>query len=89
MPEDYGRGGERGGERGDERGEERDRDRDRDRERWDVKPERPSKNTMEAAEDVEGLLKVAWEATRDVFKEKATAEAAIQVYDRIREAREL
>lgn len=85
MPEDYGRG-----ERGDERGDDRDRgDRDRDRERWDVKPERPSKNTMEAAEDVEGLLKVAWEATRDVFKEKATAEAALGVYDRIKEAREL
>lgn len=83
MPEDYGRG-----ERGEERGEERDRDRDRDR--WpDVKPERPSKNTLEAAEDVFGLLKVAWDVTKDTFREKATSEVAISVYDRIREAREL
>lgn len=84
MPEDYGR--ERGGERGEDRD---DRDRDRDRDRWDVKPEKPSKNTMEAAEDVEGLLKVAWEAAKDVFKEKATPESAIMVYDRILNAREL
>ena len=77
-------------ERERERGEDRDdRDRDRDRERWDVKPERPSKNTMEAAEDVEGLLKVAWEAARDVFKERATPESTIMIYDRILAAREL
>ena len=85
MPEEYGRGGERG-ERGDDRD---DRDRDRDRDRWDVKPEKPSKITMEAAEDVQGLLKVSWEAAKDVFKEKATAETAISVYDRILAAREL
>ena len=84
MPEDYGRGGERGGERGDDRD-----DRDRDRDRWDVKPEKPSKISMEAAEDVQGLLKVSWEAAKDVFKEKATAETAISVYDRILAAREL
>ena len=82
MPEDYGR------ERGGERGEDRD-DRDRDRDRWDVKPEKPSKITMEAAEDVEGLLKVAWETARDVFKEKASPESAIMVYDRILNAREI
>ena len=79
MPEEYSRGEER------ERG---DRD-DRDRDRWDVKPERPSKNTMEAAEDVQGLYKVAWEAAKDVFREKATPQVTTEIYDRIKDAREL
>jgi hypothetical protein len=79
MPDDY----------GDER-RERGGDRDRDREeRWDVKPERPSKNTMEAAEDVQGLYKVAWEAAKDVFREKATPQVTTEIYDRIKDAREL
>ena len=82
MPDEYREGG-----RGDDRDDRGDRDRDRDR--WDVKPERPSKNTMEAAEDVQGLLKVAWEVGKDVFREKNTAEACLGVYDRIRDAREL
>jgi hypothetical protein len=72
-----------------ERGERRERDRDRDEDRWDVKPERPSKNTLEAAEDVQGLYKVAWEAARDVFREKATPQVATEIYDRIKDAREL
>ena len=81
MPEEY----------RDDRGDDRDRgDRDRDRDRWpDVHPEKPSKNFYEAAEDVQGALKVSWDVTKDVFKEKATAEAALGVYDRINDAREL
>jgi hypothetical protein len=85
MPE-YGE--ERG--RGDEREERRgDRDRDRDRDRWDVKPERPSKNTMEAAEDVEGLMKVAWDVAKDVAHEKADAILLIATYNWILAAREI
>ena len=82
MPEEYREGREEG------RGGDRD-DRDRDRDRWDVKPEKPSKNTMEAAEDVQGLLKVANEVGKDVFRDKNTAEAVLGIYDRIRDAREL
>ena len=82
MPEEYNREG-----RGDD---DRGGDRDRDRERWpDVRPEKPSKNWYEAAEDVQGALKVTWDVTKDVFREKATAEAALGVYDRINSAREL
>ena len=75
----------------DDRGREgRGGDRDRDRDRWpDPRPERPSKNTLEAAEDVYGLLRVAWDITRDTFREKATPEAALGVYDRILTAREI
>jgi hypothetical protein len=83
MPE-YGE--ERG--RGEER-EERRGDRDRDRDRWDVKPERPSKNTMEAAEDVEGLMKVAWDVAKDVAHEKADAILLIATYNWILAAREI
>jgi hypothetical protein len=83
MPE-YGE--ERG--RGEER-EERRGDRDRDRDRWDVKPERPSKNTMEAAEDVEGLMKVAWDVAKDVAKERADSHLLIATYDWILKAREI
>jgi hypothetical protein len=82
MPEEY---AERG--RGEERGERGDRDRDR--ERWDVKPEKPSKNTMEAAEDVEGLMKVAWEMCKDVAREKADAILLIATYNWILAAREI
>ena len=74
-------------ERGEERGERGDRDRDR--ERWDVRPEKPSKNTLEAAEDVFGLLKVAYDIDKDVFRERASAESTIMIYDRILNAREL
>ena len=80
MPEEYREERREGGDRD---------DRDRDRDRWDVKPERPSKNTMEAAEDVQGLLKVANEVGKDVFRDKNTAEAVLGIYDRIRDAREL
>lgn len=80
---------ERGYDDRGERGDDRDRG-DRDRDRWpDVKPEKPSKNTLEAAEDVYGLLKVAWDVTKDVFKDKATSETALGVYDRIQAAREI
>jgi hypothetical protein len=79
MPEDYRREGERG--------EDRDRDRD---EHWDVRPEKPHKEYMEAAEDVQGALRVAWDVLRDtVGKEKATAEALLGVYDRILAQREI
>ena len=65
-------------------------DRDRDRDRWpDVRPERPSKNTLEAAEDVYGLMKVAWDITKDVYREKATAEANVATYNWIIANREI
>ena len=65
-------------------------DRDRDRDRWpDVKPEKPGKDTLEAAEDVFGLLKVAYDIDKDVFREKATAESTLGIYDRILAAREI
>lgn len=81
MPEEY-------GERG-ERGDDRDRG-DRDRDRWpDVKPERPGKTTIEACEDVQGLLRTVWDMSKDVFREKATMEGALGVYDRVLAQREI
>lgn len=80
MPDDYGRGDERG---------ERGGDRDRDRDRVDVKPERPSKNTLEAAEDVFGLMRVAWDIARDTAREKADSVLLIATYNWIKDAREL
>lgn len=64
-------------------------DRDRDRDRWDVRPERPSDNTMEAAEDVQGLLRVAVDVANDEARGKADSALYIAVYNWIREAREL
>jgi hypothetical protein len=81
MPDDYRREGREGDREG-------DRDRDRD-EKWDVHPERPHKEFMEAAEDVQGALKVAWDVSRDVFKDRATMEGCIEVYDRILAQREI
>ena len=84
MPDDYGRGGERGDD-------DRGGDRDRDRERWpDVRPEKPSKNFYEAAEDVQGALKVATDVAKDGMKGvQVTSESVLGVYDRINAAREL
>jgi hypothetical protein len=44
---------------------------------------------MEAAEDVEGLMKVAWDVAKDVAKERADSHLLIATYDWILKAREI
>jgi hypothetical protein len=75
--------------RGEERGERGDRDRDRE-ERWDVKPERPHKLFIEAAEDVEGALRVCAEIAKDVIgRERMEGQFILGIYDRVIAQREL